>query len=365
VFDVPDTVGQTATPPASCVGPLAATTLTRSVSAPVVAPALAATPATVPAATAAAATASLTSASTGTAATSSSVGTVYGPTTPYFTPAFRHLHGDSDDDNDMPSILKEFQDIPKLEADGKGWRLFEARCTFAARSLRLGPVLEKETVWSSDNDKKIKQENAATQLLNAIVQKLPGPLLCKYMTVQQPHELWAGLKSEFGQANVATTAAIEAQMFGLSCAPKGNMRTYLDTMLEYQQQLIEADSSLTDERFQDTIIVGARSAGPAYIAIIEALVQSYHVATLTAVAGTRLQSSSPRSARRTTRPLAQSSSPRRLSDRRTVLLSAEAGGVTLAIGAAVAAEAKAALRRRIATRRLAHASASAAAASDT
>jgi hypothetical protein len=38
-------------------------------------------------------------------------------------------------------------------------------------------------------------------------------------------------------------------MFGLHCTPKGNMHTYLDTMLEYQQQLVEADSSLTDERF--------------------------------------------------------------------------------------------------------------------
>jgi hypothetical protein len=96
----------------------------------------------------------------------------------------------------MPSILKEFQDIPKLEADGKGWRLFEVRCTFATRSLHLAAVLEKETVWNqTNNDKKIEQENTAAQLLNAIVQKLPRPLLCKYMTVQHPHELWTGLKS--------------------------------------------------------------------------------------------------------------------------------------------------------------------------
>jgi hypothetical protein len=285
VFDVPDAVGQTATPPASRVGLLAATTLTRSALAPAVTPALAVAPATAPAATAAAA--SSTSASTGTAAASSSVGTIYGPTTPYFTPSFRHFTGHGDNNDDLLSISKEFQDIPKLKADGKGWHLFEARCTFAEHSLRLAAVLEKETMWDqTDNDKKIEQENAAAQLLNAIVQKLTRPLLHKYMTVQHLHKLWAGLKSEFGQANVATTAAIEAQMFGLQCVPKSNIRTYLDTMLEYQQQLIEADSSLTDERFRDAVIVGARSAGPAYIAVIEALVQSYHVATLTAATGT-------------------------------------------------------------------------------
>jgi hypothetical protein len=41
-----------------------------------------------------------------------------------------------DDNNDMPSISKEFQDIDKLRANGSNWRIFETRITFAVHGAR-------------------------------------------------------------------------------------------------------------------------------------------------------------------------------------------------------------------------------------
>jgi hypothetical protein len=64
-------------------------------------------------------------------------------------------------------------------------------------------------------------------------------------------------------------------MFALTCKPNGNMRKYIDRMLEYDQQLSEAGVPLDDTRLRDAIITGARACGPAYIAVIEALTASY------------------------------------------------------------------------------------------
>jgi hypothetical protein len=146
-----------------------------------------------------------------------------------------------DDDNDMPSISKEFQDIDKLRADGSNWRIFETRITFAARAMSLEPVLKAETAWNkTDAEKRLEQEQAAAQLVNAIVQKLPDALLRKYMKYSRPDQVWTALKVEFGKVSIAATAAIEAQMFALTCKPNGNMQKYIDRMLEYDQQLSEA-----------------------------------------------------------------------------------------------------------------------------
>jgi hypothetical protein len=176
----------------------------------------------------------------------------------------------------MPSISKEFQDIDKLRADGSNWRIFETRITFAARAMSLEPVLKAETAWNkTDADKKLEQEQAAAQLVNAIVQKLPDALLRKYMKYSRPDQVWTALKVEFGKVSIAATAAIEAQMFALTCKPNGNMRKYIDHMLEYDQQLSEAGVPLDDTRLRDAIITGARTCGPAYIAVIEALAASY------------------------------------------------------------------------------------------
>jgi hypothetical protein len=181
-----------------------------------------------------------------------------------------------DDDNDMPSVSKEFQDIDKLRADGSNWRIFETRITFAARAMSMEPVLKAETVWNqADAEKKLEQEQAAAQLVNAIVQKLPDALLHKYMKYTRPNQVWAALKVEFGKVSIAATAAIEAQMFVLTCKANSNMRKYIDRMLEYDQQLSEAGVPLDDTRLRNAIITGAQPCGPAYIAVIEALAASY------------------------------------------------------------------------------------------
>jgi hypothetical protein len=107
------------------------------------------------------------------------------------------------------------------------------------------------------------------------VQKLPDALLRKYIKCTRPNQVWAALKVEFGKVSITATAAIEAQMFALTCKANGNMRKYIDCMLEYNQQLSEAGVPLDNTRSHDAIITGAQPCGPAYIAVIEALAASY------------------------------------------------------------------------------------------
>jgi hypothetical protein len=73
------------------------------------------------------------------------------------------------------------------------------------------PVLQAETAWSTtDAEKKLEQEQAAKQLVNAIVQKLPNALLRKYMKYTWPNQVGVVLKVKFGKVSIAATAAIEA-----------------------------------------------------------------------------------------------------------------------------------------------------------
>jgi hypothetical protein len=190
-----------------------------------------------------------------------------------------HLPWTDDDDDDMPSISKELQDIEKLKSGGDNWRLFRTRVIIACRALNIHEHLENEVTAPSDADA-LKTHNAVKgQLLNAIVQKLPSDVLMRHAEEDQPHKLWKALATEFGIVSIASTAGIESKMFALRCKPDGDMRKYITEMLELKQQLAEAgaDADISDRRFRDALITGARGAGPSYVAIIESMMMSYTI----------------------------------------------------------------------------------------
>jgi hypothetical protein len=202
----------------------------------------------------------------------------FGPTTPFFEPSFR-TDFFYDDDDYMPSVSKEFQDIEKLKDDGSNWRIFEARVIFAAKAMTIEKHLDKTPPTPPTDAEKLKEHNdASRQLLNAIIQKLPNTILTKHLNHDEPNKLWTALKAEFGTHTIAGTASIKAQMFALACSDNGNMRKYIDKMLDFYQQLVDAGSKMEDTRLQDAIIVGARAGGSTYVAVIEAISTSYTAA---------------------------------------------------------------------------------------
>jgi hypothetical protein len=176
-----------------------------------------------------------------------------------------------DNNDDMPSISKEFQDIEKLSEDGKNWTVFAARVKFAAIAMDVKELLTANVPENADAD----MQKAAAQLLNAIIQKLPNLLMIKYIDEEKPYVLWSGLEVEFGKANIAQVANIEARMFG--CKYGHNVHQYIDEMLADEGELARAGTKIDKKRFCDAIIVGARHAGTHYIAVIESLINAYKV----------------------------------------------------------------------------------------
>jgi hypothetical protein len=109
------------------------------------------------------------------------------------------------------------------------------------------------------------------------MQKLPSNVFIQHVKDNTPNKLWTLLKAEYGAFNIAATAAIKARMFSLRCKTNSNMRNYNSKMLELKGQLAEAgtDADISDTRFRDAILTGARSAGPSYVAIVELLIMTY------------------------------------------------------------------------------------------
>jgi hypothetical protein len=178
----------------------------------------------------------------------------------------------------MPTISKEFQDVVKLKDNGSNWKIFSTRIMIAARSMGIEDQLTKAAITPSGSKTQDDIESEKRQLLNAIVQKLPDVILAKHISEDTPYKLWQALKTKFGTTTIVNTAAIEAKMFSLTCKDGRNMRTYLDKMLQYKQELVDANSSISNKQFRNAIIVGAQSAGPAYIAVIELLSAAYEAA---------------------------------------------------------------------------------------
>jgi hypothetical protein len=174
-------------------------------------------------------------------------------------------------DNDMPSISKEFQDIEKLAEDGKNWTVFAARVKFAAIAMDIKELLTADVPENADAD----TQKAAAQLLNAIIQKLPNSLMVKYINEEKPYILWSGLEVEFGTANITQVANIEVHMFSRKSGR--NVRQYIDNMLADEGELACAGTKIDKKCFRDAIIVGARHAGTHYIAVIESLINAYEV----------------------------------------------------------------------------------------
>jgi hypothetical protein len=185
-----------------------------------------------------------------------------------------------DDDNDMPSILKEFQDIPKLEALGKNWKIFKSHVELAAEAMSIEDHLSSKVTEPTDATEKKEWKATRAQLRNAVTQKLPDIVLTKHIGEGTPCKLWAALKKEFGTVNIVHVTQIEAAMASAKCSDGGNIHNYFTTMIGYKMQLDKAggDAKLSDKHFHDAIIVGAHSAGPAYISVIESLVTSYTAA---------------------------------------------------------------------------------------
>jgi hypothetical protein len=177
----------------------------------------------------------------------------------------------NDDDDDMPSISKEFQDIEKLVEDGKNWTVFATRIKFAAIAMDVKDLFTADVPADANDDTK----KAVHQLLNTIIQKLPNLLMIKYIDKEAPHVLWQGLKVEFGKANITQVANIKACMFG--CKSGCNVRQYINNMLADQGELAHTGTKINKKRFCDAIIVGAQHAGTHYIAVIESLINAYEV----------------------------------------------------------------------------------------
>jgi hypothetical protein len=176
-----------------------------------------------------------------------------------------------DNDDNMPSISKEFQDIEKMSEDGKNWTIFAARVKFATIAMDVKSLLTADVPADADAD----TQKAAAQLLNAIIQKLPNSLMIKYIDEEKPRVLWSGLEAEFRKANIAQVANIEARMFGRKSGR--NVRQYIDEMLADEGELARAGTKIDKKHFCDAIIVGARHAGTHYITVIESLIDTYEV----------------------------------------------------------------------------------------
>jgi transposase InsO family protein len=176
-----------------------------------------------------------------------------------------------DDDDDMPSISKEFQDIEKLAEDGKNWTVFAARVKFAAIAMDVKELLTADVPENADVD----TMKAAAQLLNAIIQKLPNSLMIKYIDEEKPYILWSGLEVEFSKPNITQVANIEAHMFGRKSGH--NVRQYIDEMLADEGELACAGTKINKKHFRDAIIVSAQHAGTHYIAVLESLINAYEV----------------------------------------------------------------------------------------
>jgi hypothetical protein len=190
-------------------------------------------------------------------------------------------HAWTEDDNDnMPSISKELQDVDKLNKDGSNWRIFEAQILIGTKALNMDQYLTTEpTDPTGDADKIATHKATRGQLLNAIVQKLPSDVFIRHVKDDTPHKLLTSLKAKYGAVNIAATAAIEARMFSLRCKTDGNMRNYISKMLELKGQLTEAgtDTNISDTCFRDAILPGTCSAGPSYVVIVESLIMTYTV----------------------------------------------------------------------------------------
>jgi hypothetical protein len=144
--------------------------------------------------------------------------------------------------------------------------------------LNIDQYLTSEPTDPTGNADKLATHKATHgQLLNTIVQKLPSDVFIRHVKDNTPNKLWTSLKAEYSAVNIAATAAIEARMFSLRCKTNGNMRNYISKMLELKGQLAKAgtDTDISNTRFRNTILTGARLAGPSYVVIVESLIMTY------------------------------------------------------------------------------------------
>jgi hypothetical protein len=126
-----------------------------------------------------------------------------------------------------------------------------------------------------------EHNNASCQLLNAIIQKLPDTILTKHLNHDKPSKLWTALKAEFGTHTIARTASIKAQMFALACSDNGNMCKYINKMLNFYQQLVDANLKMEDTYLRHAIIVSAYTSSSTSVAVIKAISTLYTAASKT------------------------------------------------------------------------------------
>jgi hypothetical protein len=185
-----------------------------------------------------------------------------------------------DNNNGMPSISKELQDVDKLSKDGLNWQIFKARILISAKALNIDQYLTLEPTDLTGNADKLTTHKATRgQLLNAIVQKLPSDVFIWHVKDDTPNKLWTLLKAKYSAVNIATTAAIKAHMFSLHYKTNGNMRNYISKMLVLKGQLAKAgtEANISNTCFRNTILTGACSAGLSYVLIVESLIMTYTV----------------------------------------------------------------------------------------
>ena len=106
-----------------------------------------------------------------------------------------------DSDDEMSKATKAFDKVTELKADGSNWAMWATRVERAAASIGYeGYLTTAPTATQTRED---------SDLLNAIIGRLPDSIFRRYRKTKTSLALWTGLKNDYDKDNALTEASLE------------------------------------------------------------------------------------------------------------------------------------------------------------
>jgi len=156
--------------------------------------------------------------------------------------------------------------VPRLELNGSNWAAFAMRFRVAMDAAdRRGHFTGSETRPVPKDPKKPTDDELTAGKAwdredkigqNLLLQRLPDITAMAIIDLGTAQECWARLTKEFTAKSIYTQNNLQQVFFDMRCPKNGDIRAFLQSLIQKWQELAAAGTPVSDTEYQHTILCG-------------------------------------------------------------------------------------------------------------
>ncbi|KZT24336.1 hypothetical protein NEOLEDRAFT_1067473, partial [Neolentinus lepideus HHB14362 ss-1] len=159
--------------------------------------------------------------------------------------------------------------VPKLDPSGVNWAIFSERFEVAVRAKQLWGHFSGMTtkpqpagviVTDAEQEKLTKWEDDEATAQYLLSQKLPDSAFLKARHHHTVSQRWTAIQQEFTHKGLHMQADIRRRFMSSKCAPKGNVREFLEGLLTKKEELASIGVDISDKDLRATIVASLPKA---------------------------------------------------------------------------------------------------------